>query len=129
MHPRPPGAVLTLVKERRRSVSRDGRVFGVVALLGALALFLWSFNGLALYAIATNEPCTRGTCDEALWCGPISWASVISIIPVVWIFGGIAGWWAGGRRFVARAERAITALIVLGFLAIMAPGVAISVRY
>jgi hypothetical protein len=111
---------------------RDMFLFGAVALTAEIAVWSWTWAGLALHADRLEPVITRTVLDVAVFMGPaLTGSTTTMMVPVTWLAlrsqAGIPRW-LGALGLVAFVEQAIETITIFGSTGFTQPGGAMNMQ-
>ncbi len=105
---------------------------GAVAYMAAIAVWSWTWAGLALHVDQLDPVTTRTVLDVAVFFGPVLTGSTTTMMaPVTWLaLGSQAGIprWLGALGLVAFVEQAIETITIFGSTGFTQPGGAMNMQ-
>jgi hypothetical protein len=111
---------------------RDMFLVGAVAYIAAIAVWSWTWAGLALHADRLEPAITRTVLDVAIFLGPVLTGSTTTMMAqVTWLAlrseAGIPRW-LGALGLVAFVEQAIETITIFGSTGFTQPGGAMNMQ-
>ncbi len=129
----PPFALeVALLRRLLPEPHRDMFLVGAVAYMAAIAVWSWTWAGLALHVDQLDPVTTRTVLDVAVFFGPVLTGSTTTMMaPVTWLaLGSQAGIprWLGALGLVAFVEQAIETITIFGSTGFTQPGGAMNMQ-
>jgi hypothetical protein len=129
----PPFAlVVALLRCLLPAPHRDMFLVGAVAFTAAIAVWSWTWAGLALHADQLEPATARTVLDVAIFLGPVLTGSTTTMMaPVAWLAlrsqAGIPRW-LGALGLVALVEQSIETITIFGSTGFTQPGGAMNMQ-
>ena len=129
----PPFAlVVALLRCLLPAPHRDMFLVGAVAFTAAIAVWSWTWAGLALHADQLEPATARTVLDVAIFLGPVLTGSTTTMMaPVTWLAlrsqAGIPRW-LGALGLVALVEQSIETITIFGSTGFTQPGGAMNMQ-
>lgn len=122
----PPFAVMVaLLHGMLTAPHRDVFSFGATVYATSIAVWTWTWGGLALHAAALDPAMTRTVLDVALFMGPVlTGATTTMMAPVTLLAlrGPILPRWLGALGLLAFVEQSIETVTIFGSTGFIQPG-------